>query len=238
MIFSRYDKIAGHYNAMWPLLVPAYVPILQTMYDLVNVHGVLPRRLLDIGCGSGAATAAVAPACHAQMEVLLVDGSEKMLNAARSFLGSRVRAAVKGDVTEPFIAAQSFVPDTHDLVLSAFALHHLEDPKKRFVIDGMCKSLRPGGMLLLADEIVSDRPAGLDLVERIRSRAIEEHLNAGHINKEFWNIETTLRPEERLSFLPSRIEDLTSWLARAGLAVGCPAKLLGSALLVGIKPTS
>ena len=56
-----------------------------------------------------------------------------------------------------------------------------------------------------------------------------------HISKEFWELETTLPAEEQLPFLPCRIDDLASAMARAGLAVSCPLVVFGSALLVGEK---
>jgi hypothetical protein len=76
------------------------------------------------------------------------------------------------------------------------------------------------------------------MVERVRARIIQEHLEAGHISREFWELETSLPAEEQLPFLPSRIDDLTSTMAHAGLAVSCPLVVFGSALLVGLKRSS
>lgn len=234
--FERYDRIVDHYPAMWPLLVPGYLPLLNGMLDVMNVRGERPREILDLGCGPGTATVAVAPACDPNGHVTLVDGSATMLRTAQGLVRAHVREAVQGDFTTPAIADWVFVPDRFDLVLCSFALHHITDDQKRQTIERIGKALKRGGTVLIADEITNDRPAGWDVVERVRARAIQNHVQNGHISQAFWNIETTLPPHARLPFLPSRVEDLTSYLARAGLAVSSPLSIFGSALLIGIKP--
>ncbi|MBI3180135.1 MAG: class I SAM-dependent methyltransferase [Deltaproteobacteria bacterium] len=233
---ARYDRIVDHYPAMWPLLVPGYVPILDAMLEVVRARPERPRRLLDLGCGPGSATVAVAEACDPRGSVVLVDASRKMMEAAKALLGGQVRRAVIGDFTEAKIARQIFEPDSYDLALVSFALHHINDADKRAVLDGLFASLIPGGLLLLADEIAAERPAGWDVVERVRARIIEEHLHQDFITKEFWDAEVNLPEEDRLPFLPCRIDDFTSWLARSGFAVSCPVAVFGSALLVAVKP--
>jgi SAM-dependent methyltransferase len=236
MRFARYDRIVDHYPAMWPHIVPGYVPILQAMLDIVRVRPVPPRRILDLGCGPASATVAVAPACDPTARAVLVDGSPRMVEAARALLGGQVEDAVTGDFTEPEVAERLFGAGRFDLILCSYALHHLEDPEKRFVIDKAAESLVPGGLLLLGDEVANDRPAGWDLVERVRARIIHDRLESGAISPEFWNAETALPPADLLPFKPSRIDDLTSWMARDGLAVSCPVSIFGSALLVGLRP--
>ena len=235
MRFARYDRIVSCYPAMWPLVVPGYVPILNGMLEALIAWRERPKEILDLGCGPGSATIAVAPACDPEGGVTLADGSTAMLNVAVDILGDSVRASIAGDFTDPLVAAKIYVPRAYDLGLASFALHHIDDSLKRQVIDGLGLSLRRGGLLLLADEVVSDRPAGWEVVEKIRGRIIEDHVRVGRITPEFWKLETSLPEADRLPFLPARIDDLTSWLARAGFAVSCPLSVFGSALLVGVK---
>ena len=235
MRFTRYDRIVCHYPAMWPLLVPGYVPMLNAMLDIVHVLPSKPRRLLDLGCGPGSATVAVAPGCAPDANVTLIDGSARMMEAAKTLLGAAVASTLVADFTQA-ATLQVLEPASFDLALCSFALHHSDDQKKREVLERLGVALSPGGMLLLADEVTADRPAGFDLVERVRSRLINEHITARRVTPEFWQLETTIPPEDRLPFLPSRVDDLVSWMARAGLAASCPVAVFGSALLVGIKP--
>ncbi len=236
MRFERYDRIVEHYAAMWPLLVPGYSALLGAMRDIVRVRDQKPAALLDVGCGTGNATVAVAPACAPQARVTIVDGAPRMLEAARGALGDHVHLAVAEDFTKAGILEQIAPAESFDLVLVSFALHHLEDDQKRATLEHLARALRPGGLLLLSDEVATDRPAGWDMVERVRGRLLSEHLSSGRIPEEFWTLETSIPAELVLPFRPSRIDDLTSWLARAGLGVACPMAVLGSALVVGMKP--
>lgn len=236
MDFTRYDLIVEHYPTMWPLLIPGYVPICNAMLDVVRAQGNRPHEILDLGCGPGTATIAVAPASDPQGMVTLVDGSHGMLEEAKRLLGPHVRCTFQGDFSQGAILRDVCPPNSYDLILCSFALHHLPDDTKCQVIEAMGRALRPGALLLLADEIVADRPAGWDVVERIRGRIIEEHLQHGRISKAFWEIETTRSAKHALPFLPARADDFISWMARAGLATSCPVSILGSALFIGIKP--
>lgn len=236
MRFDRYDRIVDHYPSMWPLLVPGYSALLGAMLDIVRVREERPRALLDLGCGTANATTAVAPGCDPTARVTLVDGAPRMVEAARAALGNQVALAVIDDFTKPGILEQVAPADAFDLVLVSFALHHLEDDQKRATLEHLARALRPGGLLLLADEVATDRPAGWDMVERVRGRLLSEHLSSGRIPEAFWALETAIPADAVLPFRPSRIDDLTSWLARAGLGVACPVAVLGSALLAGIKP--
>ncbi|MCK5690802.1 class I SAM-dependent methyltransferase [Myxococcota bacterium] len=233
--FNRYNKIVDHYAEAWIHLVPAYSQILSIMAEVIRARGLPPQSLLDLGCGTAKATESVAAVCAENAQVTLVDGASQMLDYAKTRLGSAVRNSILADFTDPAWADEIFLKDYYDLALASFSLHHLDDHAKHDTIINLGKSVKTGGILLLADEIVVSRPAGWDMVERIRSHLIHSRLNDGSINEEFWDIETQLDPSEHLPFKPARLDDLTSWMARAGFAVTAPVKILGSALLVGIK---
>ena len=237
MRFERYDRIVSHYASMWPLLVPGYTSILQTMGQIVGVLPQRPQTVLDVGCGPGSAVAAVAGGCAASADVTLVDGSVRMLSAARRALGNHAKRVVHGDFCDPAVAANVFAPDHYDLIIVSFALHHLDDRAKSAVIGQVARALRPGGLVLLGDEVRADRPAGWDMVERIRSQTIREHLQAKRITEAFWHIETSLPAQMALPFLPASLSDLQTWMTQHGLAVGCPLAFLGTVLLAGIRAT-
>ena len=234
MRFDRYDRIVDHYVGMWPMIVPGYVPILNAMHDVVRCLGSKPQKLLDVGCGPGSATIAVAAASHPEGGVTLIDGSKKMIRAAERILGNHVESVHHGDFTTSEVDA-AFATNAYDLVLCSFALHHHPDRTKREVIEKIGRSIKLNGLLLLADEVAVDRPAGWDIIERIRGRIVQDHVGSGRITQEFWELETSLPTELHLPFLPSKVEELTSFMARAGMAVSCPIMIFGSALLIGVK---
>ena len=100
-----------------------------------TVELLLPKvgeRILDIGCGTGHLTQAIAN-CGA--EVLGVDSAETMILQARQNypnLQFAVMDAIKLEFTEEF-----------DAVFSNAVLHWIKQPEK--VIAGVWKSLKPGG---------------------------------------------------------------------------------------------
>lgn len=237
MGFERYDRITDYYPTMWPLIVPGYAPVLNAMLEVVRARDVRPREVLDLGCGPGMATIAVAPGCDPDTRVTLVDGAPKMLQAAQGLLAGRVRLAVCEDFLRPGILDEVAPSQSHDLALCSFALHHWDDAQKHGVIAAIARALKPGGLALIADEVACDQPGGWDVVGRIRARIVQDHLAAGRIPREFFELEASLPMEQRLPFKPSRQEDFVSWMAHAGLAVSWPVTIFGASLLVGVKPS-
>lgn len=234
--FERYDRIVDSYAEMWPLIVPGYTACLSAMLEVVRAAELRPRDILDLGCGPGSAIAAVAPACHSEARVTLVDGSQRMLDAARAVIGERCAQGICGDFRQPEVLDPITRPLAYDLVLCSFALHHWDDQDKRSIIEALARSVRPGGLLLLADEVVADAPGGWDVVGRVRARTIDSNLSAGRIPPEFVASEAALPRELRLPFKPSRVDETVSWLARSGLAVAVPFVVFGAALHLAIKP--
>lgn len=127
--------------------------------DLFGQHfamGALPAlfppqwTVADIGCGTGANAALIAPFVR---EVVCVDQSTPMLDAARQRLAdfdhiNFVRAAIEDLPLED---------DSVDAVLCLLVLHHVTDP-----LQGLCevrRVLRPGGRLLVVDMQQHDREA-------------------------------------------------------------------------------
>lgn len=234
--FERYDRIADTYSSMWPLIVPGYTPCLSAMLEVVRAAELRPQDILDLGCGPGSAIAAVAPACHPEARVTLVDGSKGMLAAANTVVGERVVNSVCDDFRKVEVLGPLTRPLAYDLVLCSFALHHWDDTEKRSIIEALARSVRPGGLMLLADEVVADAPGGWDVVGRVRSRTIDVNIESGRIPQEFVRSEAALPLDLRLPLKPSRVDETVSWLARSGLAVAVPLVVFGAALHLAIKP--
>ncbi len=105
------------------------------------------EQVLDLGCGTGELTLALASYAPGA-RVVVLDPDERALGIARAKFASRGVPArvVQGASDSPELAAGSF-----DLVVSSLVLHHVDGDAKRRVLADLLRLLRPGGRLCLGD---------------------------------------------------------------------------------------
>jgi len=134
--------------------VPAYVALQDTVGDLaVRPSGLPPRRVLDLGTGTGE-TARRVIARHPQVALVGLDASADMLDAARTQLGEGVELRCQR-LEDPLPAG------TFDVVISALAVHHLDGPGKAELFRRIRDALHADGRFVMADVVVADDPADM-----------------------------------------------------------------------------
>lgn len=106
-----------------------------------------PLRVVDLGCGPGDITLALAQA-RPRWDVLGIDGAEAMLDYARPRASGNVRFEGGRLPDAPALAGPA---RTHgyDLVVSNSLLHHLPDPGVLWTT--VKRIARPGARVLVAD---------------------------------------------------------------------------------------
>ncbi len=126
-------------------------------------------NILDVACGPGAVTAALAGKASS---ITAFDATPAMLEKARA----RCEAAGHNNVVYQQGAAETmpFEDETFDGVVTRLALHHFVDPK--IVLAEIRRVLRPGGLLVIADVVVSE-----DEREAALQNAIEIIRDPSHI---------------------------------------------------------
>jgi DNA-binding PadR family transcriptional regulator/ubiquinone/menaquinone biosynthesis C-methylase UbiE len=132
--------------------------------------------VLELGCGTGQFTLAVAPACA---RAIAVDVSEPMLarlRAKATQLGVRNVETVRAG----FLSYEHDRPPV-DFVYSRYALHHLPDFWKALALARLRRALRAGGVLRLWDVVYDFSPA--DAPERIEAWCA----SAGHDAEGEWS---------------------------------------------------
>jgi len=162
-------------------LMRKHVPL----YDRVQEEVVLASRdlhvsrLLDLGVGTGE-TARRCLEVHPDATAVCLDSNPRMLDAAASALGKRAELRL-GRLEDPLPHGSC------ELVVSAFAVHHLDAVGKASLFRRIADRLSPGGKFVMADVVIPDGP-------------VPEP--------------TPLSPDEDL---PDRTDDLVEWLSQAGL---------------------
>ena len=97
--------------------------------------------VMDFGAGTGLISSHIAPLVN---KIVAVDISKAMLDklVSKPEFHGKVEAVCQ-DITDEPIDTQ------FDLIMSAMALHHIDDTQK--LIQVFCEHLKPGAMLALAD---------------------------------------------------------------------------------------
>jgi 2-polyprenyl-3-methyl-5-hydroxy-6-metoxy-1,4-benzoquinol methylase len=113
-------------------------------------------RVADIGCGNGvlATEAALMGA-----EVDAIDISPAMLGLAEIYARDR-KARIR---TQPAgLLSFAYQPNSYDLIVSEFTLHHLPDFWKAVAISRIFNALKPGANFYLRDMVFVSMPDGVD----------------------------------------------------------------------------
>ena len=142
-------------HARWYLERRGGIPRREEGYEVLLEF--LPERVarvLDLGCGDGEVVGRVLDA-RAEAEALAADFSEEMLRRVRDrFAGSERVTIVEHDLGRPLPAEWG----TFDVVVSAFAIHHVSDERKRTLYSEVHERLRPGGVFLNLEHVASATP--------------------------------------------------------------------------------
>jgi 2-polyprenyl-3-methyl-5-hydroxy-6-metoxy-1,4-benzoquinol methylase len=111
-------------------------------------------RVADIGCGNGVL------ACEAAMlgaEVDAIDISPAMLALAEIQAGNR-KVAIR--TRSAGLLSFAYQPNSYDLVVSEFTLHHLPDFWKAVAMARIYNALKPGACFFLRDIVFVSMPDG------------------------------------------------------------------------------
>ena len=215
-----FDRQAGGYDAVRRRLIPPYDDFYGTAVAALDLAARPPARILDLGAGTGLLARRV-HAARPEAELVLLDAAPAMLEGARAALGDRAAYQV-GDLTEPLPAGP------WDAVVSALAVHHLDDPGKRALFGRVHDALAPGGVFVNAEQVAGPTPR-LDAAYRAWHRERALALGA---SEQDWR-----EAEERMAYdRCASAEAQLGWLRAAGFAgADCLFKDRCFAVLVALR---
>lgn len=197
-----FDAQAASYEGERRRLIPPFDAFYGTAVAALELAGRPLRRMLDLGAGTGLLSRRVAET-HPAVELTLLDGAPAMLEQAREALGTRADYVV-GQLSEALPAGP------WDAVVSALAIHHLDDPGKRDLFARVHAALAPGAVFVNAEQVAAptaffdDVYAAWHERSAFESGATQVEWSASHARK-------------ALDFCVS-VERQLDWLRAAGFA--------------------
>ena len=137
--------------------VPLTIEQIETMLQLIAAaRGESIHTFLDLGCGDGFLSSAILDE-HPRAHGILVDFSQPMLEAARQQLHAHLHRAefLETDLRDPCWVRRVAPHAPFDAVVSAFAIHHLPDTRKRALYGEIFDLLAPDGIFINIEHVSS-----------------------------------------------------------------------------------
>lgn len=173
-----YDSGSFIPGARFRFLTPAYDSLCRALglgealrhFQVGLIADLAPRRILDVGCGTGELVAAVLARLPGA-SVTGIDPDEHALRLARRKLDGR---ALDARLLPGRAESLPFDDGSFDLVVSSLMLHHLGSATKLEALREWRRVIAPGGALLLVDFGVPRRRWLRALLWPLRFHILEE----------------------------------------------------------------
>jgi tRNA (cmo5U34)-methyltransferase len=200
---AQFHGISGEYEDLRRRVVPDYDAFYGTAVDALGLSRREVRRVLDLGAGTGLLSGHVL-AAHPDVELTLQDGAAGMLEQARATFGDRV-AYVESDLTDPLPADGPW-----DAIVSALAIHHLDDAEKLGLFGRIHEGLWPGGVFVNAEQVSGPTAFFDDAYEHWHEREAKAN---GTSDEEWLTAVERMRVDRTAS-----VEHQLFWLRETGFA--------------------
>lgn len=242
---ESYDQLA--YSHFW-----AYEEAMRTVaVEWVWAQAALPERgtirLLDVGAGTGNLSATILKEAGERLkaenrqigfDVTLFDSSSHMLE--------RARIKLSGGLCERLALSEGRLEvggwgEGYDLIVTSFALHHLDGEGKKDCLRRLYSALNPKGRLIVLDRMWLERP-GVPAEEEAFLRVVASRfypmVKAKHPEMTLDLLTQVIRQDfERDGDRPSRLQEHLDWMAAIGFSSVRPFySSFGIAAVSGQRP--
>jgi tRNA (cmo5U34)-methyltransferase len=196
-----FDAHAETYDEARRRLIPPFDAFYETAVGALRLGDRAPERILDLGAGTGLLSRwlrARYPAAH----ITLVDSAGLMLEKARQLLGDERLTYVEADLNGTLPSGP------WDAIVSALAIHHLEDNDKQRLFERIRTALGSGGVFVNAEQVAGPTP----FLTGVYAAWHEERARVAGSDDDEWSAAV-----ERMAFdRCATVEDQLRWLRDAG----------------------
>ena len=145
-IENQFNQIAEEYDRKRRKFIPCFEDFYLNTTKFITANIDEPRRIIDLGAGTGLLTYYWYQQCP-NAEYVLVDIADEMLDVARKRFS---------DIENVSYETQNYIhklPDAaFDTVISALSIHHLEDEDKLKLFARIYDRLPSGGLFINYDQ--------------------------------------------------------------------------------------
>ena len=145
-VTNFYNDLSSEYTALIAKCVPKYDEMLFNLFCYLPAD-FKPKRVLDLGCGTGNLTALIA-ANFPEAEIYALDISPDILKQCQKRFSNKTNIFY----IEQSFEELSFEDNYFDLIVSSIAIHHVNDNAKMNLYKKVNEILKPGGIFEFADQ--------------------------------------------------------------------------------------
>lgn len=221
-LISLFNSAAGEYDLQRNKLIPCFDDFYGIACSLAEASIPNPS-VLDLGAGTGLMSALIAGK-YPESRITLIDIAEEMLLKARERLS--------GFTNTKFIVADYVDYDfaeNYDIIVSALSIHHLEASVKAKLYNKCFKLLKPGGILINADQVMG----ASEYLENLYKSDWKKKVEASGLSREVLD---SAYERVRLDKMSTLIDQL-DWINAAGFTdADCVYKYYNFTVMAARKP--
>lgn len=225
------ERVKNHFTQEWEeydskisKAIPFYKESFDTLISILHGAGINPKRILEIGVGTGNLTNRLLQE-FPQTSLVGIDLVEDYIIQAKQKLSvfeDRIKLSVKDVIDFDFI-------ENYDLVITSYVFHHIENNTKSSIYKKIYTHLNPDGMFVNADFVDSSSSYFSNLFDQLRM----EYMRSRGFNED--SIKSYYTEHRKLE-TPMPIEEQITLLSQIGFRdVECFWKYLNLAVFGGIK---
>ena len=176
------------YDIDMDVMHPLRHKMIEIILDILPYDQDTALKVMDLGVGTGIFSARVLEE-FPNSRVTAIDGAEAMMDIATERLGPMADRLnwIIADFRQ--LPAGTLAADSYDLVISSYALHHLNAGEKLALLKQVVKALKPGGWLLNADIAVAEDESIEQRMQQLRVEGVMSRASAA--DKRFASLEST-----------------------------------------------